>query len=289
MLLSMDRFTPKRPRSLEELFVWRRAFRAGGVRRGDIVSAFNCAETKATNTIKMVIDTSAGLLVKEGRYAVPAPWALDTPPEWADENDLLWHLEHRLHDPVFSDGASQHTGLKPDELPVLMDPWFEPTCGAPGALWSISRAIREGKALWIEYTGMRKHEAKMWRRILPLSLQRIAETWRVYSHDLENDEFPLRSFKLARISDYRRADNDKTKQFAIANPIPADATYQVTWNPDLGNDQKKVLSTEFGVNEDSEIIISSTGFFEYALLFKGASTGEAAWPPFSKITPKKAK
>lgn len=282
----MVKLTFRKPRSLEEKFVWRRAFRAGSVRRGDLVSAFNCAETKATNTLKAVIDDSAGQLLKEGRYAVPAPWAQDKPPAWADENDLLWHLEHRLNEPTFEGAASQHTGLKPDELPVLMDPWFAPTCGSPGALWGICHAIRDSTAVWIEYTGMRKHETKKWRRILPLSLQRIAETWRVYSHDLESDTYPLRSFKLARISDYRIVDKDKPKRFTIANPMPAEVTYRVAWNPDLGSDQKAVLKTEFGVNDNAEIQISSAGFYEYALMFKGASTGEAAWPPFSNITRK---
>ena len=285
----MDRKFPKKPRSLEEKFVWRRAFRAGGVRRGDLVSAFNCAETKATNIIKSVVTDSAGHLLKQGRNAEPAPWAQNNPPEWADENDLLWHLEHRLNEPTFDGAASQHTGLKPEELPVLMDPWFAPACDSPGALWSICHAIRDSTPLWIEYTGMRKHEAKKWRQILPLSLQRIAETWRVYSHDLEADHFPLRSFKLARISDYRVTDKNKPKRFSIANPIPADVTYCVTWNPDLGNDQKAVLKTEFGVNQRSEIQISSTGFYEYDLLFKGTSTGEAAWPPFSEIKRKNPK
>lgn len=269
--------------------MWRRAFRADGVRRGDLVSAFNCAETKATNTLKAVIDGSAGLLLKERRYAVPAPWAQDRPPRWADENDLLWHLEHRLHQPTFSGAASQHTGLTPDELPVLMDPWFAPTCGSPGALWSICHAIRDNTPMWIEYTGMRKHETKKWRQIVPLSLQRVAETWRVYSHDLESDEFPLRWFKLARISDHRFVEKDKPKRFTIANPTPPNVTYRVAWNPDLGDDQKAVLKTEFGVNDQSEIQISSTGFYEYKLLFEGESTGDAAWPPFANITPKNLK
>jgi len=100
----------------------------------------------------------------------------------------------------------------------------------------------------VEYVGMKLGDVYRQRKILPVSLEFDGAQTRVYAHDLDAKEYPVKAFVLTRM---------KSARFS-AEALPKDlvrkgvsnlgvARFRLTFDPRLTEDQKDALQRELGI------------------------------------------
>ena len=262
-------------REVERRFVWRRAFRspARTVVRGDLVQAFGMSANKASALLTEEAKTSRGVLVREG-YKVIAP-AFAEPSEYADGADLMRHLQGGLSDYRF-------TGLKPDELPINRTPFSNALPPQPGAFDRIVCSIATQGTIYIRYVSMKSQDEGRWRRVAPLSLDCVGDQWRVTAQDLDNvnEQFPVRSFVLARIIEVTPDPKGPPKGFIRGSGVDSKQLVSLEMNPMMTRQQKDVIRHELGIEEGRPKEIPQRCVHEFLIRFADSSpSSDATWPP----------
>lgn len=261
---------------IESYFIWRRAFRSPSrtVVRADLVDAFDMKKTRASSLLTEEARASGGRLLREGNKVRAPEWA--TAPEYAGEADLMAKLEAGL-------SAFAFTGLRQDELPLNIVSWRENLPPKPGVFSEIVRAIGKQRAICVQYVSMRQGDNGKWRRVLPLSLDRMGEQWRVCVQDLEKEEYPLRSLVLARITNVSENEMRMPKGFQRANAFDTDHSYEAKLDLKLTEEQKKALTNELRIR-NGKIKLPSRSEHEFGIAFcAGAPSETAVWPPLVEL------
>lgn len=261
-----------------ELFVWRRAFRSHKrtVVRADVVAAFAVSVSTASNTIASALISCGGLLERHGYKVIAPPWA--QAPHWADEADLMDALDK-------GDVRFAKTGLTPRELPVNFSSWSNNLPSKPGAFMKIVAATTKERPLHIRYVGLKAGDLARYRRIFPIALERMGDQWRVVAHDLEVEDFSLRTFILARITGAVDDDAKLPKGFILGNSTDYKQKIQVDWDLRLNKDQREALTSELGIDSKGLAHVNSRDVHEFLIRYGCHQVSSTVvWPPFRHKT-----
>lgn len=258
---------------LKRLFVWRRAFRSPArlVVRAELIEALGMSKTAASTLLNAVVDSSDGLLQRDGNKVVAPAWA--KPPPWADEVDLMEALDHGRT-------SFAETGLRYAELPVNFSSWSSSLPSAPGAMTTVVDALTRKRSAFIEYVGLKASDTARFRRIFPVALERMGDQWRLVGHDLEADDFPMRTFVLSRITGASHDSKKLPRGFIAGNPVDFKQALAVDWDLRLNQDQKQALRSELGIDSKGVAHINSRDVHEFLVRFGGrAVSADVIWPP----------
>lgn len=251
------------------LFVVRRAFRVGAVRRPDLVDAFGMPEASASRVMQAALQHYPQLLTKQGHVVQPAIGAI--PPAFAGESDLMETLDRVGND-------YSRTGIAEKELSVTHVKWASSLPAKPGLMLPLTRAAIEGRPVRLKYVGLKHGESARWRFVLPLGLERMGDQWRLVATDLEAPGYPTKVFVLARVLDL--LDQHEKRPRGVLWGVAGDKTVsvQVTLNPRLTADQKHAVAHEMGL-ADGVAHIPQRSIFEYRHRFASSEPRSGVvWP-----------
>jgi hypothetical protein len=236
-----------------------------------VVDAFGISTSGASTVLRDALDLCPGLIRKERKIQAPA-W--EHAPSYAGEEDLLEHLEAGRD--AYSD-----IGLTREELPISRIVWRRNLPSAPGALQEIVRCIVGAKSLLVHYTTIEMGRQASWRRILPLRLEQVNAHWRVSAHDLERPGFPLRTFALTRIVDFKVDPNKVPKSLSLESPHDALTMLKVTLDRRMTPEQAQAMRSEFGIRGGC-VELPHRSVHEFTQQFVAGADAEstAIWPPF---------
>lgn len=254
------------------VYLVRRACRLGLARRKDMTEHFDGSISTQTRWIRQALD-AAPCLAQDGagagsRIVLSQPEKI---PAWASASALLLEIENG--------NQPQVTGLEDHELPVFIPNWTSNQPLDPQALPILVKAIAMEKGVRIQYVGLRRDERGRWRSIYPMGLERMGDQWRLVGLDLEQPEFPLRVFVLARILSVEPTLVPLPKGFSKPGIHDATVILKARLNPDLTPDQALAVLNEMGIR-DGKIAIHRRTLFEYCRRFGQQKTSrDAVWPP----------
>lgn len=221
------------------LFVVRRAFRFGEVRRKDLVEAFGFSNVTATRVLQAALDGYPGHLTRTGYRVVPRP---DTSaPAPAGEADLLQAME---------EGRCEFAriGLRKHEFPVRYGRTRTAGPIKEGTLLQVQRAIVRQQAMRIRHVGMKAGEIARWVSVVPLALERSCLGWRVLAQDLGLPGYPVRAFFLLRIFDFDFQAR-KPKDFYPRDPAGCQVPVRLRPEPKLTPDQARAVCHQLGLTD----------------------------------------
>ena len=257
-------------------FVGRMAFRspARAVVRAEVIEAFGISKTAASTLLNAAVGSSGGQLQRDGNKVIAPAWA--KPPHWADEADLMDSLDHgRI--------SFAQTGLRYAELPVNFSTWSSSLPSGPGALTVIVQAFTGKRAAYVRYVGLKAGDVARFRRVYPIALERMGDQWRLVAHDLEVDEFPLRTFVLSRITEASADVGKLPRAFIPSSPVDFKQAVAIDWDLRLNHDQKQALRSELGIDSKGVAHLNSRDVHEFLVRFGGRSVGaDIVWPPMRK-------
>jgi hypothetical protein len=260
----------------KERFVWRRAFRSPtrSVVRAEVIDALGVSKTAASTLLNLAVDGSTGLLQREGNKVCAPPWA--EAPHWADEADLMECLDRGRV-------AFAETGLRAAELPVSFSTWSSSLPAVPGALTTIVGACTHKHSVFIRYVGLRAGDKARFRRSFPVALERMGGQWRLVAHDLDAEDFPLRTYVLSRITGASPDPARLPRGFIPSSPVDFKQTLVVDWDLRLNEDQKQALRCELGIGATGATTLNSRDIHEFLIRFGGqAVAANVVWPPLRK-------
>ncbi|MBW4047914.1 MAG: WYL domain-containing protein [Proteobacteria bacterium] len=259
----------------EIVFLVRRVVRFGRATRAELKEFFP-APPATLSRLTSRASTVAGIERRgAGRSAYLAPSG-DTPPTWAS-------FEHLMHE-VVNGNDPRTTGLREDELPVFIPNWVSNAPIDPNALPFIVRALAHRTPFRLCYVGTRQGSDAAWRNVYPSGLERMGDQWRLIAADLDNakDNFPLRTFVLARIVGVAKADKScRIPRSGFSRPGVHDCELSLTakFNPALAPDQVMILLNELRVR-DGTIKLHGRSAFEFLRRFGAQKpSADAVWPP----------
>lgn len=255
-------------------FLAKRAFRFGAVTRADLMAAYGLSPASASRVFKFGQAHYLTVLRRQGHALTPIPNV--APPQEAGEMDLIEHLDS--HKTAFAE-----TGLKDSELHVSYPRWLQPFPSKPGFLLRLTRAIASETPVELKYCGLRRGETARWRQVLPLGLEQMGEQWRLLARDLEQPEYPLRVFVLARVMDMSPTIPKLPRACPKYPPVDLVERYRVTLNPALTPDQREAISHELGLARDA-MRLPSRSLFEFSRRFVDTGTSASGiWPLASNV------
>lgn len=261
---------------IKTAFIWRRAFRSPDrlVVRSEVVEAFKISTTAASTLLTSVVESSNSLLQRAGNKVIAPTWS--TPPRWADENDLMYSLDH-------GQTSFAETGLRFSELPVSFSSWSSNLPSTPGAMTIIVDALVRKRTAYIQYVGLKVGDIARFRCIYPIALERSGDQWRLVAHDMEISDFPIRTFVISRITGASANLEKLPRGFIPSNPVDYKQNVAINWDLRLNDDQKQALRNELGINSQDVLNINSRDVHEFLIRFGGRAVGsDIAWPPFRK-------
>lgn len=260
------------------LFVVRRAFRTGEVRRPDLIAAFKMPEASASRVLQAALDHYPQYLARHGRVVRPQ-LGVDAP-AFADETDLMKTLDASGND-------YRLTGVSEEELQVTRVTWASPLPGKPGLMLPLVQAAIRGRPVRLKYVGLALGENARWRFVLPLGLERMGDQWRLIATDLEAEGYPSKVFVLARILDLIDKGEKRPRGVVWGRADDKLVPVEVRLNPRLTPAQRLVVSHEMGLSA-GVARIPSRSLFEYRRRFTTeAPNPTAVWPLAQDVDVKK--
>lgn len=266
----MPRIDKSEPR---QLFILRRAFWLGQVRRSDVVSAWDVSASQAYADMADAIRTWPDFLELTGKgrgsaitprhgCPVPAPASSETIFRLleAGQPESITGIPRRTEKPgiTFID-RRHHAYLPPADI-----------------LDRLLRSLILGLPLRLLYTGMRRGESARWRPVTPCGIDRSSQRWRLYGLTPEGK---MRTFVLSRISGI---DSIHDADGKMPRPVSLSRTgirYQVALNPDLTESQRQAAEHDLDIRNGC-ITIPEMDVFEFLLANGRAKVDSAAvcWP-----------
>ena len=257
----------------EVVFLVRRTIRLGRASRGDLGEFFPAPPATMSRLTSQAAEMDGIQRSGTGRNAHLAPNG-KPPPAWAGFGHLMEEI---------ANGNDPHvTGLKEDELPVFIPNWVSNTPLDPNALPFIVHAITSKNPFRLRYVGSRKGSDAAWRCVYPSGLERMGDQWRLIAADLDQKDFPLRTFVLARIIGVAPADkNCKVPRSGFRRPgvYDREVVFSPKINPDLAPDQVAVLINELRIH-NGKIKLHGRSVFEFLRRFGVQKvSSDTVWPP----------
>jgi len=164
-----------------------------------------------------------------------------------------------LPDPGFS-----ITGLRmPAELRLVEASIRYSALPFGGPAGVILRGAIRTDVLDVLYVGLRLGENARWRTVVPVALERFQDNWRLRAHDIEKNDFPLKSYNLSRIFDARPSDARIPKGFFPATGDSAIRRYRVRLNPRMTEDQRTAVMRELGINGKGVVRLTEGEVFDF--------------------------
>jgi hypothetical protein len=250
-------------------FIVRRAFRHGSVSRADLLTAFDISSASATRFMTDALAQYEKILERKGHSLLPKPLAKC--PSYATEVDLLKNLDSGKRD-------VKNIGLFDHELPITYVSWTHSLPQKSGILQTLISAIGKQKQLDIVYLGLRQNESPRKRKILPLSLEKMNDQWRVIAQDLDTRTFPVKVFVLSRILD---ASFSLKKVYIpiIKGYKDTNTKLRVSLDPRYTPEQTQMLTHELNI-VNGEVIVATRSLHEFKRRFTNTPPSEdAVWPP----------
>ena len=257
-----------------QYFVLRRAVRFGTVVRKDVIEAFD-GEIRATKASTLMSAAAARWPTTLERRSHEIGLRLDPeiPPE-ASEEDLMKSLD-------YGQTEFRRIGLRvPDELDVVVIKWTRSLPRKSGTFSMIVSSLVRYQPMEILYVGLRRGEQARWRRILPITLEKMGDQWRMIAQDLddEGDAYPVKVFVLPRILDARASDPKLPDNIIRQGYNDACERVHIRLNPDLNPDQQAVIRHELMVQDD-KITVAKRSVFELLRRFSDLPTRtDVVWP-----------
>lgn len=259
------------------LFVLKRAVRYGKVVRSDVIEAFGgyFRPTKAST----LMSAAAGLwpmTLERRSHEIGLRPNAEIPAE-ASEEDLMKSLD-------YGHTEFRHIGLRvPDELEVMVVKWTRSLPRQPGAFSAIVSSLVHYQPIELLYVGLRQGEQARWRRVLPITLEKMGDQWRLIAQDLDDEEgaYPVKVFVLPRILEAKAT--DPTLPDNIIRQGYSDVTERipVRLHPALTPDQQAVIRHELMI-QNGRITVARRSKFELLRRFSDQPVNpEAVWPLIS--------
>jgi predicted DNA-binding transcriptional regulator YafY len=256
------------------LFVLKRAVRFGKVFRRDLIEAFDgdFGETKASALMSEAAGRWPETLERRSHEIVPRP----NPkiPAKASEEDLMKALD-------YGQTEFRQIGLRvPDELNVLVVKWTRSLPRQPGAFSVIVSSLIHEQPIELLYVGLRRNEQAHWRRVAPLTLEKMGDQWRLIAQDWDDSAaaYPVKVFVLSRILDARLADCRLPPNIIRQGDNDQRVRIPVRLHPDLTPDQQAAICHELMV-QDQQISIALRSQFELLRRFSDIPPrANAVWP-----------
>lgn len=257
-------------------FVLKRAFRAGGTSRADLVAAFGLSPASATRVMAMALNVYYRVLRRKGHELVPIQGVL--PPREADEDNFIEYLDSKKL-------SYSQIGLTDTELFVAYPQFTAQLPSTPGILHQLLRAAVKERAIDIQYVGLRKAENASWRTVLPLGFERMGDQWRMLARDLTKPSFPLRIFVLARIFSVAEAELKVPRKCPRHPPVDVITQVKVDLNLGLTPDQKLAVENELGMGPKHVIRLPSRAVYEFNRKVTASSAPpDVIWPLVTKVS-----
>lgn len=257
------------------LFVLKRAVRFGKVVRSDVIRAFD-GDFRATKASALMSEAAARWpeTLERGSHEIVLRPNAKIPRE-ASEEDLMKSLD-------YGQTEFRHIGLRvPDELGVLVVKWTHALPRQPGAFSVIVTGLIRYQPIELLYVGLRKNEQARWRRVLPITLEKMGDQWRLIAQDLDDEAaaYPVKTFVLPRIFDARAADPILPDRIIRQDYSDKRARIPVRLNPSLTPDQQTAVRHELMI-QNHQISIAERSKFEMLRRFSGLpARNDAVWPP----------
>lgn len=255
-------------------FVLRRAVRFGKVVRSDVIEAFDgdFRATKASALMSEAAGRWSETLERRSHEIVLRPNS-KIPPE-ASEEDLMKSLD-------YGQTEFRRIGLRvPDELGVVVVKWTRALPRQPGAFSVIVTGLIRYQPIDLLYVGLRRNEQARWRRVLPITLEKMGDQWRLIAQDLDDQDaaYPVKVFVLPRILDARAADPKLPDHIIRQDYSDECARILIQLHPALTLDQQAAVRHELMV-QNHQITVARRSVFELLRRFSDLPTRpDAVWP-----------
>ena len=259
------------------LFILRRCYWKGKTSRQEVMEAFEMPMASASRALVEACEKWPGVLIREKRHVMVAPHAVA--PLEANSQTML-HLLEMLPE-SFAD-----TGLRPEELRVVGTMIRKPSPMSKEMTELLLKTIIQEKALDILYVGLKYGDKARWRSVVPLSLDPFQGQWRVRAHDLEVEDFPVKTFVLSRILDARISLKDRPKKLILEQGELSQRRFQITLNSRLTKDQKVVVAREIGLDEKGVILLNENEEFYFRRTYVDVelkTSDQTVWPLVTKM------
>jgi len=259
-----------------QLFILRRAFWVGKVKRSELAYAFNISDNQASLDLKHAVFGRWATYIRReglaGHSGVVPIYGVQAPAE-ASASKMLSMFERKAE--------YIETGLTPDEFKLLV-------CQGPiyrandDILEILMRACINKIPIEILYVGLRKGESGKWRQLIPNGMEFTGRQWRLIAQDL-NDGQKQKTYVLPRILSARNA-VIKLKKMVPMNISVKEDKYAVTLNAEMTKDQLTAINNEIGV-ADNALLISDRNIYEFRKLYCDDRTGldQIVWPVVQDI------
>lgn len=260
-------------------FVLKRAVRFGRVVRGDVIEAFD-GDFRATKASALMSDAAARWPETLERRSHEIALRPDPKiPREASEEDLMKSLD-------YGHTEFRHIGLRvPDELGVLVVKWTCSLPRQPGAFSVIVTGLIRYRPIELLYIGLRKNEHARWRRVLPITLEKMGDQWRLIAQDLDDRDaaYPVKVFVLPRILDARPADPKLPDRIVRQDYSDESARIPIRLHPSLTPDQQAAIRHELMI-QNNQITIARRSVFEMLRRFADLpARTDAVWPPIYPV------
>lgn len=259
-----------------QLFIVRRAFWIGKVKRSELVTAFQISDNQASLDLKQaVFGRWASYLRRDGAtgHSGVIPIYGVQPPVEASSSKMLSLFEH-------SAGFTE-TGLTQDELGLLVSDY--PVYRANDEILDIlMRSCINKCSIEILYVGLRKGESGRWRHVVACGLEFTGRQWRLIALDLNAGQ-KQKTYVLSRIL---AAKNTvlKPRNLSRINLLRDHDEYNITLNSEMTIDQLTAIDNELG-SKNGKISIAYRNFYEFKKMYCDDRTGldQLVWPVVQNI------
>jgi hypothetical protein len=259
-----------------QLFILRRAFWVGKVKRSEVASAFGISDNQASLDLKhAVFGRWASFIRREGltgRSGVAPIFGVQAPYE-ASASKMLSLFE--------SHADYTETGLKQDELSLLI--CKNPVYRANNVILEVlMTACIQKNPIEILYVGLRKGEEGKWRQVVPNGMEFTGRQWRLIAQDLHDGQ-KQKTYVLPRILSAKNSAGNFKRMVVMGSKL-TEEKYQVTLNAEMTSDQLTAISDEIGVSNGA-ILMNSRNLYEFKKLYCDDRSGldGLVWPVVQDI------
>ena len=251
-------------------FVEFRLFWEGHVNRGDLIEAFSISVNQASTDLNRYLGLSSDNMYydKSAKTYVRSP---EFKPQFLqpDASRYLSQL-HSLGEGI----------LEPNEAWIGKLPSFDaaptPARGVNAkTLRTVIAAIHRNEAVEVKYQSLSSPEPR-WRWIAPHAIGFDGFRWHARAFCLADDVF--KDFLLSRIMELRGSRQAEASADADAE-WNEQVTLEIGPHPDLSENQKKVISLDYGMRGGSAKIKVRRALLYYALRRLGLDTDPSARRP----------
>jgi len=225
------------------------AYYAGVVTRSEVANAFGISDAAATKDLKYYSDIASNNL----HY----------------KHTVFGFVPTETFSPLFADlTPAKVLPMIAANLAVASGPYGDesiyeiPMCDLPlpnrlpakEVMSQITRSIRQGKKLRINYLSLSDRDNNQARIIEPHSLVNTGERWHVRAYN--EDSFDFRDFVLSRFEQAELLDEDAESSSAYDDDWAEVVTLKLTAHPRLDEDKRKRLLFDYGSsNEEISITV----------------------------------